>query len=46
MHTCMQILNTSTSPKPVMTKLQNLSAALLNMVIFQMTIKFSLFTVD
>ena len=37
---------TSTSAKPVMTKLQNLFVTLVNMDIFQMTLKFSLFTVD
>ena len=42
----MQILNPSTSAKAVMTKLQNLFVALLNMDIFQMTLKFSLFTID
>ena len=43
MHTWMKSL---TSTKPVMTKLQNLFVALVNMYIFQMTLKFSLFTVD
>ena len=37
----MQILNPSTSAKPVMTKLKNLLVALVNMDIFQMTLKFS-----
>ena len=46
MHTWMQILNPSTSAKPFMTKLQNLFVVLINMDIFQMTLKFSLFTVD
>ena len=46
MHTWMEILNPSTSAKPVMTKLQNLFVALVNMDIFQMTLKLSLFTVD
>ena len=45
-HTWMQILNPSTSAKPVMTKLQNLFFALVNMDIFQVTLKFSLFTVE
>ena len=45
-HTSMQILNPSTSAKPFMTKLQNLFFALVNMDIFQMTLKFSSFTVD
>ena len=45
MHTWMIILNPSTSAKPLVTKLQNLFVALLNMDIFQMTLKFSLFTV-
>ena len=38
--------NPSTSAKPVTTKLQNLFVALVNKVIFQMTLKFSLFTID
>ena len=46
MHTWMENLNPSTSAKPVMTKLQNLFIALVNMDIFQMTPKLSLFTVD
>ena len=41
-HTCMQISNSSTSAKPVMTKLQNFFVALVNMYIFQMTLKFIL----
>ena len=45
-HTWMEILNPSTSAKPVMTKLQNLSVALVNMDTFQMTLKLSLFTVE
>ena len=44
--TLMQILNPSTSPKPVMTKLQNVIVALVNMNIFQMILTFGLFTVD
>ena len=36
----------ATSAKPVMTKLQNLFVGLVNMDIFQMTLKFSLFTDD
>ena len=36
----------STSAKPVMTKLQTLFVALVNMDIIQMTLKLSLFTVD
>ena len=44
--TRMQILNPSTSAGPVMTKLQNLLAVLVNMDIFQMTPKFSQLTVD
>ena len=39
-------LNPSTAAKPVMTKLQNLFVALVNMDTFQMTLKLSLFTVD
>ena len=35
-----------TSAKPVTTKLQNLLVASVNMDIFQITLKFSLFTVD
>ena len=46
MHTCIQILNPSTSVKTVITKLQNLFAALINTDIFQITLKFSLFTFD
>ena len=42
----MKSLNLSTFAKPVMTKLQNLFVALVNMDIFQMTLKFCLFTVD
>ena len=42
----MHCLNPSTSAKPFMTKLQNLFVALVNIDIFQMTLKFSLFTVD
>ena len=45
-HTSMQMLNPSTSAKPFMTKLQNLYAALVKMIIFQMTLKFSLYTID
>ena len=45
-HTWMQILNPSTSTKPIMTKLQNLFVALVSINIFQMTLKFTLFTVD
>ena len=45
-HTCMHILNKSTSGKPFMTKLQNLFVALVNMYIFQMKLKLSLFTID
>ena len=45
-HTSMKSLNPSTSAKPVMTKLQNVLAALVNMDIFQMTLKLCLFTVD
>ena len=41
----MEILNPSTSAKTVMTKLQNLFVALVNMDTFQMTLKLSLFTV-
>ena len=39
-------LNPSTSAKPVMTKLQNLFIALINIDIIQMTLKLSLFSVD
>ena len=46
MDTWMEILNPPTSAKPVMTKLQNLLVALVNMDIFQMSLKLSLFTVD
>ena len=45
-HTWMEVLNPSTYAKLVMTKLQNLFVALVNMDIFQMTLKLSLFTVD
>ena len=45
-HTGMQILNPSTSGKLLTTKLQNLFVALVNMDVFQTTLKFSLFTVD
>ena len=45
-HTWMEILNPSTSVKAVMIKLQNLFIALVNMDIFQMTLKLSLLTVD
>ena len=45
MHTWMEILNPSTSAKPVMTKLQNLFVALVNVKIFQMTQKLRLFRV-
>ena len=41
-----KFLNPSTSAKPVMTKLQYLLVASVNIDIFQMTLKFSLFTVD
>ena len=44
-HTWMEILNPSTSAKPVITKLQAVFVALVNMDIFQMTFKFSLFIV-
>ena len=40
-HTWMEILNPSTSTKLVMTKLQNLFVALVNMDIFQMTLTLS-----
>ena len=46
MHTWMQIINPSTSAKPFMTKLQILYVELVNMDIYQMTLKFSLFTID
>ena len=46
MDTCMQIWNPPTSAKPAMTKLQNLFVALVKMDICQMTLKFSLLTVD
>ena len=46
MHIWTEMLNPSTSAKPVMTKLQNLFVALVNMDIFQMTLKLRLFTVD
>ena len=45
MQTCVQILNPSTCAEPIATELQYLFVALLNMDIFQMTLKFSLFTV-
>ena len=45
MHTRMKIKYDSTSPKPVMTKLENLFGALVNIEIFQVTLKFCLFTV-
>ena len=41
-----QILNPSTSAKPVMTKLQTLLIEIGNTVFFPMTLKLSLFTVD
>ena len=41
-HTWIEILNPSTSAKLVMTKFQNLFVALVNMDIFQMTLKLSL----
>ena len=41
----MKSLNPPTSAKPVMTKLQNLFVALVNMDTFQMTLKLRLFTV-
>ena len=41
-----KFLNPSTSVKPVMTKFQILFIALINMDIFQMTLKFSLFIVS
>ena len=44
--TWMEILNPLTSAKLVMTKLQNLFVALVNMDIFQVTLKLSLFTVN
>ena len=43
-HTWMEIINPSTSAKPVMAKLQNLFVALVNIDIFQMTPKLNLFT--
>ena len=46
MHIWTEMLNPSTSAKPVMTKLQNLFVALVNMDIFQMALKLRLFTVD
>ena len=46
MHTCVKIKNPSTSAKPVITNLQNLFGALVIIDIFQMVLKFSLFTVD
>ena len=42
----MQILNPSTSAKPLVTKLQNLFVALVNLDIFQMTLNFSSLTGD
>ena len=45
-HTLMKSWNPSTSAKPDMTKLQNVFVALVNMDIFQMTLKLSLFTVN
>ena len=45
-HTSMKSLNPSTSAKPIMTKLQNLFIALVNMDIFQMTLKLNLFIED
>ena len=45
-HIWTEMLNPSTSAKPVMTTLQNLFVALVNMDIFQMTLKLRLFTVD
>ena len=45
-HTSTKSQNPSTSAKPVMTKLQNVFVALVNMDTFQMTLKLSLFTVD
>ena len=42
----MQISNPSASAKPAMTKLENLFVALVDMDIFEMTLKFSLLTVD
>ena len=45
MQTLMQILNSSTSAKPAMTKFQTLFVSLVNMDIFQVTLKFSLFTI-
>ena len=45
-HTWIKILNISTSAKPIMTKLQNLFVALVNMDNFQMALKLSLFTLD
>ena len=44
-HFWMQILYPSTSAKPVMTKLQNLFVALVNMDTFNMTLKLSVFCV-
>ena len=46
MHTWMLNLNLPTSAKPVMTKLQNVFVALVNLDIFQIALKFSLSTVD
>ena len=43
MHTLIQSLNPSTSANPFMTKLQNLFVALVNMDVFQMILKFSLY---
>ena len=45
-HSWMKSSNPSTSAKPVMTKLQNVFVALVNMDTFQMTQKLSLFTAD
>ena len=44
-HTWMKSLNTLTSAKPVMSKLQNVFVALVKMGIFKMTLKLNLFTV-
>ena len=41
-----ETLNPLTSVKPVMNKLQHVFVALVNVDIFQMTLKLSLFTVD
>ena len=45
-HSWMQISNPSTSAKPTLTMFQNSFVALENMDIFQMTLKFNLFTAD